>query len=227
MFAGFRFMTLAAVLGFSTNPAFAEGKWVLVEEKDGIKVYSKEVPGSDLVAFKGVKLMSVPVAKVAQVIMEDSVETKKKWVDMIMDFKVISKTQSESVAYSAYNLPWPVDDRDYIIHSKLVIDNEANQVTVAMRSTTSDKAPPTIGVRAELTHSSFTLVPKPGRKTEVTVEIQTDPKGSLPKWVVNLIQRGWPSNTLKRLEIQAQKPETIENPYIKAQFKGANELAQR
>lgn len=202
-------------------------RWELVGDSDGIKVYRMEIPGSPLVAFKGVKIMPVPIAKVAQVILDENTDKKKEWIDMIMDFKIIERGQVESVTYSSYDLPWPLTDRDYVIHSKLKIDNEANQIVVELKSVEHPYAPPTIGVRAELTRSLYKLVPKPNRTTEVTVEIQTDPKGALPTWLVNLIQKGWPSNTLKKMEIQALRPDTKENQLIKTQFKGANELAKR
>ncbi|MDQ3232775.1 MAG: START domain-containing protein [Pseudobdellovibrionaceae bacterium] len=219
--------SIILALGVMSHFAFAGSKWELVSEKDGIKVYRMEVPGSPLVAFKGVKLMPVSITKVAQVILDEDTEKKKEWIDMIKDFKIIEKGSTESVTYSAYDLPWPLEDRDYIVHSQLKIDNEANQIVIELKSTEHPKSPQTIGVRAQLTRSMYKLVPKPGRTTEVTVEIQTDPKGDLPKWLVNVIQKGWPSNTLKKMEAQAMRPDTKDNEFIKARFKAANELAKR
>jgi hypothetical protein len=218
---------LVLTLGLMSQFAFAGSKWEMVGEKDGIKVYRMEVPGSPLVAFKGVKVMPVPITKVAQVILDEDTEKKKEWIDMIKDFQIVQKGTFESVTYSAYDLPWPLTDRDYVIHSHLKIDNEGNQIVIELKSTEHPKAPKTIGVRAELVRSLYKLVPRPGRTTEVTVEIQTDPKGDLPKWLVNVIQKGWPSNTLKKMEMQALRPDTQENELIKAKFKGANELAKR
>ncbi len=218
---------LSISLGILSHNAFAGSKWELVSEKDGIKVYSKEVPGTDLIAFKGVKLMPVPIAKVADVLLDDNAEKKKQWIDMIKDFKVLQAGKDQTVVYSAYDLPWPLSDRDYVIQSNLRIDNEANQVVIDLKSVEHPKSPNTIGVRAELVRSLYKLVPKPGRMTEVTVEIQTDPKGELPKWLVNVIQKGWPANTLRKMELQALQPTTKENLRIKTEFKGANELATR
>jgi hypothetical protein len=207
--------------------AFAGAKWEMISEKDGLKVYRKEIPGSPLVAFKGVKVMPVPITKVVQVILDEDTEKKKQWIDMIKDFRIIEKGTYRAVTYSAYDLPWPLTDRDYVMQSHLKIDNEANQIVIDLKSVEHPKAPKTIGVRAELVHSLYKLVPRPGRTTEVTVEIQTDPKGDLPKWLVNLIQKGWPANTLTKMEAQAMRPDTKENELIKTNFKGAKELARR
>jgi len=35
----------------------------------------------------------------------------------------------------------------------------------------------------------------------------------LPAWVVNVINRNWPVNTLSRLEEEALKPDTKDHPY--------------
>lgn len=40
----------------------------------------------------------------------------------------------------------------------------------------------------------FELVTK--TQTLVVVEVTTDPKGSLPAFVVNLVQEGWPRKTI-------------------------------
>lgn len=223
------FIKYGLLLGLSllSQYALAGQGWEMVSDKDGIKVYRKEIPGSDLIAFKGVKLMPAPIAKVAQVLLDPDEGKKKQWVDMIKEFKVLEAGEMENVCYSSYDLPWPLADRDYVIKSKMTIDNEGNQILIDLRSTEHPDAPKTIGVRALLAKSLYRLVPKPGRTTEVTVEIQTDPKGELPKWLVNIIQRGWPAKTLSKMEIQALSPDTKESELIKAQFKGAQEFAKR
>lgn len=217
---------LILTLGLMAPCADAGDDWELISEKDGFKVYRLEASGSGLVAFKGVKVMPAPVTKVAQVILDDDVEKKKEWIDMIKDFQVIERGTLEAVTYSAYDLPWPLANRDYVIQSSIHIDNEAKQVTIALKSVEHAAAPQTIGVRADLTRSRFKLVPLSAVSTEVTAEIQTDPKGNLPKWLINLIQRRWPVNTLRKMEAQALRPETPENTLIKTRFTAAHELAK-
>ena len=227
MFNSIKQAGLALILSITSQQALADEPWELIGTKNGTKVYSKEVKGTDLIAFKGVKIMSASIAKVAQVLLDEDATRKKGWIDMIQEFKILDKNANETISYSSYKLPWPLASRDYVISSKMVIDNEKNQIVLNLKSTEFAKAPETVGVRAELSRSLYLLVPKADGKTEVTVEILTDPKGSLPKWLVNIIQKGWPSNTLGKMEVEAMRPETIENPMVKAQFKGSREFANR
>jgi hypothetical protein len=52
-------------------------------------------------------------------------------------------------------------------------------------------------------------------KTKLTVEVHTDPKGMLPSWLVNAIQKGWPSKTLNGLVKRARKVNKIADGYAK------------
>ena len=213
---GFSLITFAA-LGLSL-PSLAKD-WKQIKAEDGVKVYSKDVPGSDLMAFKGVKTMPVPITKVAQVLLDKDPETKKEWIAMVVDFKILDiKDDYNSITYSSYDLPWPMSDRDYVVASAMKINKATQTVFISLNSTVHPKAPKTVGVRAHLVRSHYKLVALPGNKTEVTVEIQTDPKGLLPKWLVNVIQKGWPYKTLTKMEAQAKKPQTIHHQLVKEQL---------
>jgi len=74
-----------------------------------------------------------------------------------------------------------------------------------LQSINHKKSPKTIGVRAQLINSQYKLVPKGKHQTEVTVEILSDPKGMLPAWLVNLVQKSWPVKTLRGLRNQVKK----------------------
>ena len=74
-----------------------------------------------------------------------------------------------------------------------------------IKSVTHPKAPKTVGVRGELTYCHY-ILKRAGNKTIVDVAVALDPKGSLPGWVVNLVQKSWPMKTLKGLRNQVKKP---------------------
>ena len=51
-------------------------------------------------------------------------------------------------------------------------------------------------------------MPPPASTTHVTVEIRADPKGNVPKWLVNLFQRDWPQR-IARHQRQSRKPTSV------------------
>ncbi|MFI5389926.1 MAG: hypothetical protein ACHQYQ_01090, partial [Bacteriovoracales bacterium] len=68
-------------------------------------------------------------------------------------------------------------------------------------------APKTTGVRGELIESKYVLTPMGPSKTKLEVEIVCDPKGMIPTWLVNLIQKSWPRKTITALMKQLEKPD--------------------
>jgi hypothetical protein len=63
-------------------------------------------------------------------------------------------------------------------------------------------------VRGEILAGRFLAVSREaGRRTDLTAELQVDPKGLLPTWLVNVFQRNWPLTTFQKIRTQAGKPD--------------------
>ncbi len=193
--------------------------WVFIKEEKRVKTYRRDVPDSPLKQFKGEMLMNAPLSKVAHVLIKSDTETRLRWTSRLFKFSVFEEEADRLVYYTAFDLPWPIADRDYVLEGKLNIDNKNNRVVVDIASVKHAKAPPTVGVRAVIDKSSYVFEPRPGGKTFVTVDISTDPKGLLPSWLVNAIQKGWPTKTLSAMEVEAMKPGTPHHELIRQQLK--------
>jgi hypothetical protein len=195
---------LAGIALFFVSGPVSAGAWEKIDEADGIKVFRKEVPGSPLVAFRGEGMISAPLEKLLWVLADNAHRTD--WVDRLKRSVVLSTTGSyEYVLYQHFSLPFPISDRDYVYRARATRDRHG-VVTLDISSVTHPKAPPTVGVRANLIGSRYVLTPKGPGKTYVVVEVHTDPKGAIPTWLVNLIQKSWPMKTLKGLREQVAKP---------------------
>jgi len=57
-----------------------------------------------------------------------------------------------------------------------------------------------------------------GKKTYVITEMQADPKGALPKWIVNLFQNSWAQDTLDSLRKQVSKKDLKVIPQVEEVF---------
>jgi hypothetical protein len=202
------------VISFRAQVAHADaakGDWQEINDKDGIKVYRKSVEGSKIVAFRGVAVVDAPVGKVLQVIADNDHRTE--WVDRLYLSRVLEQpSPSEFVVYAGYKLPALFSNRDYVYRGKAWTRKDGS-IYVYIRSEDHPKAPPTIGVRAWLNKSVYILTPvEGGKKTEVDVEVHTDPKGAIATWLVNLIQKSWPHKTLAAIRKQVAKPFVVELP---------------
>ncbi len=172
-------------------------KWEKIKERKGVEVFSGDVSGSNIVAFRGVSTIDAPLEKVISVIYD--VSRIKEWMSDLQSSKVIEqKSKFQKIEYNRTSAPWPLSDRDFIYSVDFKVDKENKSAEIMIENATHQDAPEVPGViRGELLSSRYYLKSlENNSKTHIEVEILADPKGSIPKWVVNIFQSGWPSNTI-------------------------------
>ena len=177
--------------------------WVKINEEEGVSVYEKNVTGSNLVAFKGVTVFDDPIEKILWVLKD--VEHRKDWIQWFLKGDTLEKRGPfQQVIYQAIDSPWPVSDRDMVFLSTASKRPNGN-IQIDMKSIEFEGAPKTVGVRIQLNFSKYVFRPLKDGKTEVTLEIHTDPKGWIPKWLVNIVQRKYPIKLFVALKKQVKK----------------------
>ncbi|RLA65442.1 MAG: hypothetical protein DRQ88_03160 [Epsilonproteobacteria bacterium] len=189
--------------GFALDPV-----WEEISNKDGIKVYTASVPGTTVKGFKGETIMNDSIEKILYVIMDD--EHRSKWVKRLKVSKMLEEISDyEAIMYQEIELPWPLKNRDFVFWGKIERP-EKGKVILKMKSVKHKDAPKTVGIRGELLLSKYVLTSLGKSKTKIEVEILTDPKGLIPKWLVNMIQAQWPYKTFKAIGRQLKKDYTKE-----------------
>jgi hypothetical protein len=186
----------------ATEPAAAPA-WEALDTTDGIEVFRKEIPDSPLVAFKGVTTIEAPLDKILWVLVDN--EHKTEWVDMCAESRVLERIdEHEFVIYQSFSLPWYLSDRDYVYRGRAVREQDGS-VRLLLSSCEHPDAPETVGVRGRLVESCYVLTPLGPNRTRLSVEIQTDPCGMVPDWLVNLVQKEWPLKTLRGIRKQVRE----------------------
>ena len=179
--------------------------WELVSNEDGIESARKTIPNSSLFAFRGETYTKTSVAKLASLLLDDP--KGPEWVDL-MNISALLERKSENIKiiHQGYDLPWPIQDRDYVMKQEIQFDQENKSFSLLFESTTHPGMPvQDCCIRAQTYRTFWKLSALPNGKTKVEVEVLTDPKGSLPAWLINLIQEDWPYNTITALLKRAQK----------------------
>ena len=123
----------------------------------------------------------------------------------------------------AFELPAVMSNRDYVYRGIATIEPDTGVVTLHMQSIEHPKAPETVGVRANLVDSSYIMTPLADGRTQLTVEIITDPRGWLPAWLTNSIQEDWPVNTLNAIRRQLDREYTGVYPLPPGAAEGGDE----
>ena len=206
------------MVGLGGNIDWKSDKWSFVQENEGIKVYKKSFAGNPITGVGGEGIINAPMGKIVWVLMDNA--HKSDWVDKFMDARTLATpSPKESIQYGSFKMPLIVDNRDFVY--KYTFRSDKNILIVDVVSVTHPDADPkdTVGVRGNIVMGQYTLKPLDGgKRTFVQVKYLADPKGLLPNWVVNVVQKTWPLKTLQGLQRQVKKPFVKDHPMIGNQF---------
>jgi len=188
--------------------------WIFKNEKEGVKVYYRKT--SDVYELKLITSLKVSLSGLVTLLSE--VDNYPKWGYKVSESRELKKVSDhETYYYSKLDFPWPLDDRDIVVHSKMEQDPVTRRVT-ATSIAKPDYIPATKGViRMRNAHTSWTLLPGPGGWTYVEYYIYSDPGGSLPDWLVNMALDVGPRETIKNIRgfVQQEKYKTAKVAYLK------------
>jgi hypothetical protein len=204
---------ISILLFISISSVAAE--WEKIGEQEGITTFRKEIPGSPIVAFRGEAVIEDSMAKIAGVL--EDVPREIEWMaDVGTSYNIEITNEADRWEYNLTKTPWPLKNRDFVVHTLISFKKGPEPVLhIQMNSGENSKKPVTSdAVRGELMDSSFVLKSIGKNRTYFTCEIHADPKGIIPKWVVNLFQKSWPFDTITGLRKQLKKSDIKENERV-------------
>jgi hypothetical protein len=198
-------VALAACMALAVS--LSAGDWALSSRDKGIEVFHEDVPGSKVVALKGHGTIDAPLWKVASILLD----TKRapEWVDSLKESRVVRRVAFDRyVEFNHLGLPFILKDRDFVSDVQIAVDPAAKTFALVYKPTDDADAPKTGDVRGEILAGRFLArSTDDSRGTDLTAELHCDPRGAIPKWVVNFFQKSWPQNTFEAIRKQAAKPD--------------------
>ncbi|RZJ65117.1 MAG: lipid-binding protein, partial [Flavobacterium sp.] len=108
---------------------FAQADWTLKSAKNGMDIYTKTVSASGL---KGIKVKCNLPAKLSQMVaLILDVNAGEDWVYGTKSSTLLKKVSpSELYYYSEVDIPWPINNRDFIAHLIVSQDPRTKVVTI-------------------------------------------------------------------------------------------------
>lgn len=179
--------------------------WKEIDVDPNVKVYAGSVKGIDLVAFKGVDVLNHSMADIIEVLSD--IEKAELWINGMVEADTVEVLGPTSrIDYNRQHLPWPLNDRDFVFQITTRISADLRQIVFDLQSVEHGNKPvrPDI-VRASLLQSYLKLKALPENKTMLEIMMLADPKGMLPVWLVNLVNRQWAPNTINGLRRYLQE----------------------
>lgn len=201
----------ASIAFFSATPLSFGGAadsldgWELLSDDDGIFVYKQIVSDSDVIAIRATARIAASVEAIAAIMKDNS--TAAEWMPMIAARRDLKQINDHArIEYTHLAMPWPVTDRYYINLAQAdALPGGALRLFVKSVDTPDPQYLESDKVLGFLHVSEFILTPVGEGMTELKLEVKTDPRGLIPKLLVNASQRRWPRDFIEGLEEQVKK----------------------
>jgi len=194
------------------HPAAAQQKWTLSSDHEGIQVYTRPLLDSKIKAVRVIcNLAATPTQLVAAIL---DIQTCKEWVYHSKQNVLIKQISPvELIYYSEVEVPWPAENRDYVVHIQTVQNPETKVITI--NSPCIPGYVPEKKGRVRISHSvgKWTITPVSAGQTKAEYVLEVDPMGDIPAWLTNLFASKGPTETFRKLKVHVQK-----DVYKKARF---------
>jgi len=179
---------------------------------DGIQIFKKESSASGLIEFRGVGVVEAPLPLVATVIFDTTRRTE--WIKGLADSKIIRWGGEDNfIEYDHIDMPIFFTDRDFVSKIKMSFDQSRKEMVFRYQPADDPDAPHTDYLRGEMVNMTFILSSIDNdTKTTVDAVFLCDPKGWIPKWLVNFFLQDWPKTTFRNLRKEVKKPEISVDP---------------
>ncbi len=193
----------------------AGNPWQLKKEVDGIKIYLRSSPTSRLKELKTVNRFKTSLSTLVALIADK--EAYPKWVYGCSKSYFIKKINAhESYHYQETKTPWPLTNRDLVVHTILRQDTISKVVTIQSTGVPAYLPEKHSNVRVPEFNACWKFTPLANETVEVEYYMSLDPGGEIPDWVVNLAVTEGPVRTLQNMEaLLHQYSQLIQLSYIK------------
>ncbi|MCO4793790.1 MAG: hypothetical protein KC493_08765 [Bacteriovoracaceae bacterium] len=180
--------SLIILIIFHTS-AHSSVDWKLIENKKGLKLYSGPKSETGIYPFKAIFTVNHVLEHVVMVLADTSKKTE--WVPRMSVSKTLEqKRPNDRTEYGEINMPWPLSNRDAIVGIKTTVNSEITHVSLKIASVQNENIINKRNIRAKV-YNSFVEIDYRPKTNETYLEVESfvDPKGRIPKWVVNFFQK--------------------------------------
>ena len=200
------------------SDAHAEGQvtWKKLYTKHGVTISVGERNSFKLPILKGTGVLNVNLYHLLGIV--EDVSRHNEWVDRVVQSELIRRKDAfNATAYMRFDFPWPASDRDGILRVR--VDRKwspHHEVWIHFtRAKDAKKPPQKDAIRVPRSKGFIRLRWINPQQTHVVYQIDTDPGGLLPKWLVRWIATDLPAKIIKGLQRQVKRTKGTYTDFIK------------
>ncbi|MBI5858150.1 MAG: hypothetical protein HZB42_10960 [Sphingobacteriales bacterium] len=193
---GFLFLILLVFI--ETNKGHCQYNWKPQKDKNGIKVYLSDVAGS---SFKAIKVECTLTGSYAKLIaLLTNVSGLKNWIyHNKTSYLLKQNSPLDFVYYSETSMPWPLSNRDVILHLKINTDSLPKFLSI--KGYNEPHFFPEIPGIVRVPHykANWTVTMPTAQSLHISYILEIDPGGSIPAWLANSFADKGPFGTFSNL----------------------------
>ncbi len=172
--------------------------WKLCKVKDGISVYQSAVKYSNYKSIKVECTFDGTYDKLIAVL--NNVNGHKDWVYHNKTAYIVKQVNPyEFYYYTEASLPWPMSNRDAIVHLKMNRDSLNRFLKITSIGVPDYIAEKSGKVRVTKSTVSWNVTMPTTKTINIVYIFEAEPGGSLPAWVANMFVDKGPYETFKKL----------------------------
>jgi len=202
-------LLLSTVLAAMSGTAGAQ-EWEQFLEEDGVKGYARSVPGSKILEVRSTLVLPARIEVVGAVLRD--VESLARPGSSCTEARFVERPdRNHYTFYAAYDMPWPLSDRDVVIQVSNRYDLARGRVVATLRATQHPRIPPRHGyLRITNLVAEFVVEYLSRERTGVIYTSRTDPGGLVPAWLVNRGNKSTLRSSAFDLRRAVKKPEYVQ-----------------
>ncbi len=199
----FLLVGLAVALALLIAPVGAQAGWRKTGTERGVTLYDEPDEDRAVPRFKGVMVIDASVEHLLAILAD--MERATEWNSKLIVSDVLARRSDLNLRfYWRFKAPWPVDDRDGVLESK--VTREGDDLVAGFHTVPGpERAVPSGVTRFGHLRGHFRLTRLGPERTRVEHLVDADPAGNIPSWLVQYVTEAIPVDSLTGMKRQAAK----------------------
>lgn len=174
-----------------------EAPWVYKNNKDDVEVWYRKT--SDVHEVKAIAEIDCKLSGI--ILLFSEVEKYAVWGYKVKEANLVRRfSETEMIYHTMLDFPWPMNDRDIVMHTVLWQNPETRVITATSVAEPEHVSENEDIVRIKNARTQWTLTPVGAGKMKVEYYIYSNPGGKIPDWLVNLAIDVGPRETIKSIK---------------------------
>lgn len=175
------------------------GRWYPIDNEDGVQVSGWRRPGRGLPVLRGIGTVDAGLYALAAVLRD--ADRFDDWIPHVVDSGSLADQGGFDFRFHlVLGTPWPLADYDVVVQVDGIFDPSQGVLVARFEDAKDPRAPPCERcVRVRRLFGEYRLTALSATRTEVSLVIDVDPGGNLPRWLVAAVIRDLPRDAIVSL----------------------------